>query len=122
MISQYWLRYTLQKDWAFGQMAKKSNEQSVEEMNHADMLIVWIILLEGQSNLYSPDPLRISQTPKGTLDATWPSNRLHNDVRRYCREDGDFVTRALFEGLFADEERHIDFVETQLEQHDRDSA
>ena len=29
MISQYWLRYTLQKDWAFGQMAKKSNEQSV---------------------------------------------------------------------------------------------
>lgn len=29
---------------------------------------------------------------------------------------------ALFEGLFADEERHIDFVETQLEQHDRDSA
>ena len=44
MISQYWLRYTLQKDWAFGQMAKKSNEQSVEEMNYADMLIVWIIL------------------------------------------------------------------------------
>lgn len=68
MISQYWLCYTLQKDWAFGQMAKKSNEQSVEEMNHADMLIVWIILLEGQSNLYSPDPLRISQTPKGTLE------------------------------------------------------
>ena len=47
---------------------KKSNEQSVEEMNRADMLIVWIILLEGQSNLYSPDPLRISQTPKGTLE------------------------------------------------------
>ena len=67
-ISQYWLRCKLQKDWAFGQMAKKSNEHSVEEMNHADMLIVWIRLFEGQSNLYNPDPLRISQTPKRPLE------------------------------------------------------
>lgn len=125
-ISQYWLRYTLQKDWASGQMAKKSNEQSVEEINHADMLIVWISLLKGQANLYNPDPLRIRQTPKETLErdlaVEQDARALHKYVRRYCLEDGDFVTLALFAGLFADEERHIDFVETQLEQHDRGGA
>ena len=32
---------------------------------------------------------------------------------------GDFVSRALFDGLISDEEGHIDFLETQLGLYDR---
>ena len=125
-ISQYWLHYKLQEDWGLGHMAKKSREESIEEMNHADKLIERIIFLEGHPNLQKLDPLRIGQTPKETLEcdlaAEQDARALYKEAREYCREAGDFVTMALFEGLLADEEGHIDFLETQLELHDRVGA
>lgn len=36
-----------------------------------------------------------------------------------CHEVGDYVTMALFESLIADEEGHIDFLETQLDLYER---
>ena len=41
------------------------------------------------------------------------------EARRYCDQAGDFVTRTLFDELTADEEGHIDFLETQLGLMDR---
>ncbi|MEC7257797.1 MAG: ferritin-like domain-containing protein, partial [Pseudomonadota bacterium] len=38
-VNQYWLHYRLQEDWGLGKMAKKSREESIEEMHHADKLI-----------------------------------------------------------------------------------
>ena len=35
-VSRYWLHYRLQDDWGLGSMAKKSREESIEEMEHAD--------------------------------------------------------------------------------------
>ncbi|MCY4261343.1 MAG: ferritin-like domain-containing protein, partial [Rhodobacteraceae bacterium] len=35
-ISQYWLHQKLQEDWGLGHMARKSREESIEEMHHAD--------------------------------------------------------------------------------------
>ena len=125
-VSQYWLHYRLQEDWGLGHMAKKSREESIEEMGHADKLIERIIFLEGHPNLQKLDPLRIGQTPKETLEcdlaAEQDARALYKEAREYCREAGDFVTMALFEGLLADEEGHIDFLETQLELHDRVGA
>ncbi|HTY26706.1 MAG TPA: ferritin-like domain-containing protein, partial [Mycobacterium sp.] len=36
-----------------------------------------------------------------------------------CREKQDSTTAALFEGIVADEEHHIDYLETQLELMDK---
>ena len=125
-ISQYWLHYKLQEDWGLGHMAKKSREESIEEMNHADKLIERIIFLEGHPNLQTLDPLRIGQNPKETLEcdlaAEQEAQALYTEAREYCREAGDYVTMALFEGLISDEEGHIDFLETQLDLHDRIGA
>ena len=63
-VSQYWLHYRLQEDWGLGHMAKKSREESIEEMHHADRLIARIIFLEGHPNLQKLDPLRIGQTAR----------------------------------------------------------
>lgn len=122
-ISQYWLHYKLQEDWGLGHMAKKSRAESIEEMNHADRLIARIIFLEGHPNLQKLDPIRTGQTPKETLEcdlaAEHDARSLYSEAREYCREAGDYVTMELFEALLADEEGHIDFLETQLELHDR---
>ncbi|NOC43861.1 MULTISPECIES: bacterioferritin [Ruegeria] len=122
-VSQYWLHYRLQEDWGLGHMAKKSREESIEEMGHADKLIERIIFLEGHPNLQKLDPLRIGQTPKETLEcdlaAEIDARALYKEAREYCREAGDFVSMSLFEQLMSDEEGHIDFLETQLDLYER---
>lgn len=117
-VSQYWLHYRLQEDWGFGRLADKSRQESIEEMRHADRLISRIIFLEGHPNLQKLDALRIGQTLRETLEADLAAEHeartLYIEARRYCDDAGDFVTRSLFDELIADEEGHIDFLETQL--------
>jgi bacterioferritin len=125
-VSQYWLHYRLQDDWGLGSMAKKSREESIDEMQHADDLIERILFLGGHPNLQKLDPLRIGQTPKETLEcdlaAEESARALYKEARDVCNDAGDYVTMKLFETLMADEEGHIDFLETQLELHDRIGA
>lgn len=122
-VSQYWLHYRLQEDWGLGHMAKKSREESIEEMQHADKLIARVIFLEGHPNLQKLDPLRIGQTPRETLDcdlaAEQEARALYKEAREYCSQAGDFVTMKLFETLLADEEGHIDFLETQIDLYEK---
>ncbi|MGB0659756.1 MAG: bacterioferritin [Mangrovicoccus sp.] len=125
-VSQYWLHYRLQDDWGLGKMAKKSREESIEEMEHADTLIERILVLEGHPNLQVLDPLRIGENPKECMEcdlaAEYDARALYAEARAYCREAGDFVTMQIFEKLLQDEEGHIDFLETQLELHERVGA
>lgn len=121
-VSQYWLHYRLQEDWGFGRIAAKSREESIEEMHHADKLIQRIIFLEGHPNLQKLDPLRIGQTLRETLDsdlaAEHDARTLYIEARDHCEKVGDYVSKVLFEELIADEEGHIDFLETQIDLYD----
>ncbi|MDW4498439.1 bacterioferritin [Sulfitobacter sp. D35] len=118
-VSQYWLHYRMQEDWGLGHMAKKSREESIEEMHHADKLIERILFLGGHPNLQKLDPLRIGQTPKETLEcdlaAEHEARKLYTEARIHCEKVSDFVSKNLFEELLQDEEGHIDFLETQLD-------
>ncbi|MCA0963330.1 bacterioferritin [Salipiger bermudensis] len=122
-VSQYWLHYRLQDDWGLAHMAKKSREESIEEMNHADKLITRIIFLGGHPNLQKLDPLRIGENPKETLEADlaaeYEARALYIEAREHCEKVADYVSKNLFEELIADEEGHIDFLETQLELYAR---
>ena len=121
-VSQYWLHYRLQEDWGYGRIADKSRAESIEEMHHADRLIQRIIFLEGHPNLQKLDPLRIGQTLKETLEsdlaAEHDARTLYIEARDHCDSVGDYVSKNLFEHLIADEEGHIDFLETQLHLHE----
>ena len=118
-INQYWLHYRLQKDWGYGKIAAKSREESIEEMHHADKLVDRIIFLEGHPNMQKLDSLRIGETLKETLEADLAAEHdarnLYKEARDHCESVGDYVSKNLFEELMADEEGHIDYLETQLE-------
>jgi len=118
-VNQYWLHYRLLSDWGFTKLARKEREESIEEMQHADKLIERIIFLEGLPNLQSLDPLRIGQSLKECVECDlageYSARALYQEAREVCREHGDYVTMHLFEELMADEEGHIDFLETQLQ-------
>ncbi|OKL44218.1 bacterioferritin [Pseudovibrio exalbescens] len=118
-VNQYWLHYRLLEDWGFIKLAKKEREESIEEMQHADKLIERIIFLEGHPNLQSLDTLRIGQSLKEVVECDlageYSARSLYKEAREVCRDEGDYVTMNLFQDLMADEEGHIDFLETQLE-------
>ncbi|WP_350333261.1 bacterioferritin [Coralliovum pocilloporae] len=122
-VSQYWLHYRLLDDWGMKRLASKEREESIEEMEHADKLIERIIFLEGHPNLQQLDPLMIGQDVKEILEcdlkAEYSARALYKEARDVCREEGDYVSMELFEGLMKDEEGHIDFIETQLDLLDK---
>ena len=125
-VSQYWLHYRLQEDWGYGRIANKSRAESIEEMHHADRLIERIIFLEGHPNLQKLDALRIGQTIRETMEADLAGEHdartLYLEARQYCAQVNDQVSKSLFDDLIADEEGHIDFLETQLQLHDEIGA
>ncbi len=122
-INQYWLHYRLLSDWGFARLAKKEREESIEEMQHADKLVDRIIFLEGHPNMQKVAPLRIGQNIKEVLESDlageYDARTAYAKSRDVCREEGDYVSMQLFEELLSDEEGHIDFLETQIELHDR---
>jgi bacterioferritin len=117
-ISQYWLHYRLLDNWGYKDLAKRWREESIEEMEHADRFTDRILFLDGFPNLQVLDPLRIGQNIKEILDcdlaAEHEARSLYLEAAKYCDSVDDRVTKEMFEDLAADEEGHIDFLETQL--------
>src|SRR5215470_19388886 len=118
-MNQYWLHYRLLDNWGYKTLAKKWHEESIEEMQHADKLIARIIFLDGMPNMQVLDPLRIGQSVKEVVDCDlqleMSGRALYQEAATYCHSVKDYVSRDLFEELMQDEEKHIDFLETQLD-------
>lgn len=118
-INQYWLHHRLLADWGYGLLAKKEREESIEEMQHADKIIDRIIFLEGHPNMQTLAPLKIGQNVKEVLEADlegeYTALKSYSKSRKICDAEDDFVSMKIFDELLADEEGHVDFLETQLE-------
>lgn len=118
-VSQFWLHYRLFDNWGYKDLAKKWRAESIEEMEHADRFVDRILFLEGFPNMQVLNPLRIGEDVKQVLDsdlaAEYEARTLYQEAAAYCDSVGDRVSKNLFEELMADEEGHIDFLETQLE-------
>jgi len=118
-VNQYWLHYRLLENWGYRDLAKKWRKESIEEMVHADKFIDRIIFLDGFPNMQVLDPLHIGQNVKEILDcdlqAEISARALYQEAATYCHSVKDYPSRELFEQLMADEEGHIDFLETQLD-------
>ena len=117
-VSQYWLHYRILDDWGYKELAEHWRKESIEEMHHADRFIERIIFLDGFANLQVLDPLRIGQSIPEILQcdlaAEVEARGLYLEAAKYCDSVNDRVSKMLFEELAADEEGHIDFLETQL--------
>jgi len=118
-VNQFWLHYRLFDNWGYNDLAKKWREESIEEMEHADRFVDRILFLGGFPNMQDLNPLQIGQNVQEIMEcdlaAEYDARSLYQDAAAYCESVNDRVTKNLFEALMADEEGHIDFLETQLE-------
>ena len=117
-INQYFLHSKMQENWGFLRMAKHTRDESFDEMRHAERLTNRILFLEGLPNYQKLGTLRIGQTIFEQLKADLEIEmeavaRLRPGIE-LMRSRGDVTSARLFEHILADEEEHIDYLETEL--------
>jgi bacterioferritin len=122
-INQYFLHAKMQQNWGLTKLAAYTREESIDEMRHAEKLTDRILFLEGLPNYQRLGTLNIGQTVREQLQSDLAIEvavveRLRPGIAM-CREKGDITSANLFEEILADEEHHIDYIETNLDLIDR---
>jgi bacterioferritin len=117
-INQYFLHAKMQDNWGYTKLGEYTRKESIEEMEHAEKITDRILFLEGLPNYQRLGTLNIGQTVKEQFEADLGIElavveRLRPGVQM-CRAKGDTTTAILLEGILADEEEHIDYLETNL--------
>jgi len=116
--NQYLLHARMFKNWGLKRLDDHEYKESMEEMKHADQLIERILFLEGRPNLQNLDRLSIGhdvgQCLTFDLQREMTSHSLLREAINYVEHSGDYVSHELLEDIMADEEAHIDWIETQI--------
>jgi bacterioferritin len=106
-------------NWGVKELAEYERHESIDEMKHADSLAERILFLDGLPNFQALGRLRIGENVeeilKADMEAEQQGAKLYRDLIAHAETVHDYVTRDLARSILADEEKHIDFIETQFE-------
>jgi len=119
-ISQYMVHSEMCANWGYDKLHEAVEKRAIGEMKHAEKLIGRILFLEGQPVVSNLKKMEIGATVeeqlKHDLEAEAGAIQAYNDGIRLCLEVGDGGSRELIEDNLEDEEEHLDWLETQLDQ------
>jgi bacterioferritin len=118
-INQYFLHAKMQESNGWTKLAQQTRHESFDEMNHAETLTDRILLLDGLPNYQRLFHVRVGQSVTEMFQAdreveAEAVDRLRRGIE-VMRAKGDVTSANIFESILADEEHHIDYLDTQLE-------
>ncbi len=117
-VHQYILHAEMCEDWGYEKLAEAVRQRALDEMKHVDRLIERILFLEGQPLVGQLRGVNIGREVKTQLENDLQSEReavaAYNQAIALAAREGDNGTKDLLEEILADEERHVDWLETQL--------
>ncbi|HMA80354.1 MAG TPA: bacterioferritin [Candidatus Binatia bacterium] len=119
-INQYFIHARMCANWGYGKLKKALWDESIGEMKHADQIIERILFLEGTPNISDYDKITVGSGVKQQLENDLGLEIAALTVLRpgikTCIEASDDASRELLEHILVDEEKHVDWIETQLHQ------
>jgi bacterioferritin len=117
-IVQYMTQSEMCQGWGYKRLGDLTKARAIEEMKHAEGLIERIIFLDGipsiEVGLKPQLGSKVQEQMEINLKDELEAVREYNEAAKVCVEAGDGGSKALFDGMIGDEERHADFLEAQL--------
>ncbi len=122
-INQYIVHSEMCADWMYEKLHDRIEKRAIEEMGHAEKLIGRILFLEGIPVVSHLKAITIGKTVddqfKKDLVSEHEAVNLYNAAIQLSMQEADFGTRELLESILKDEENHVDWLESQLDQIDQ---
>ena len=119
-INQYMVQSEMCADWGYEKLHKAIEKRAIDEMKHAETLIGRILFLEGIPIVSKLNKIKIGATVdtqhKNDHEAELGAIKAYNDTIKLVVEIGDNGSRDMLEEILEDEEEHIDWIESQLDQ------
>ena len=117
-VHGYILHAEMCESWGYKALAGATTKRAIEEMKHAEKLISRLLFLEGEPDVQSLPKIHIGkdveeQLAIGLKDETG-AVASYNAAVAVCTKVGDNATAELLRGNLQDEERHADYLDTQL--------
>jgi bacterioferritin len=117
-ILQYVTQSEMCQNWGYKRLGDITKARAIEEMKHAERLIERIIFLDAiptvEVGLKPQLGSKVQEQMEIDLKDETDAVRQYNDAVKVCVEAKDEGSKALFERMIGDEERHADFLEVQL--------
>jgi bacterioferritin len=118
-IAQYMVQAEMCHNWGYKRLGDLTKKRAIEEMHHAEGLIERILFLDGAPQVAVALQPKIGTNVKEHLDIDLQDEKeavvQYNNSVKICSTESDAGSRELFEHMIKDEERHVDFLEAQLQ-------
>ena len=118
-VHQYMYFHFHLDDQGFSPLALLFKRTAIEEMMHIERLAERILFLKGEVEMVASHPVEKITDPEKILakGAAMEASSVqdYNAAAKACAEAADAQSKQLFEALIADEERHQDQYEKQME-------
>jgi len=119
-INQYIVHSEMCANWGYEKLHDAAEKRAIDEMKHAEKLIGRILFLEGKPTVSKLNKINIGPDVEKMHKNDWKAEETaikdYNADIRLAVELGDNGTRELLESILTDEEKHIDWIEAQLDQ------
>lgn len=118
-VHQYMYFHFHLDDQGYGPLSSLFKRTAIEEMGHVELLSERILFLKGDVEMALAGPIEKIQDPlaivKKAASMEEESATFYNQAALDCSANADSQSKQIFEGLVADEERHFDEFDRQLE-------
>jgi bacterioferritin len=119
-VNQYMVHAEMCDNWGYERLHEAIQKRAIDEMKHAERLISRILFLDGRPLVSKLNKIEIGAEVAKMLRNDWKAEegaiKDYNADIRLAVELGDNGSRELFESILTDEEKHIDWIEAQLDQ------